>query len=445
MGSFQARKKTQSGVALFIVLAAMSILSIMVTEFVYVGAVNKRIAYEGLDQLKAYYLAKSGLKLSLLRLKAYQIIKDFMKSNGVGDAVPTSVIEKVWSFPLVYPIPSDLPGLTSTQKDAINKFTKDSNLEGSYSAIIESESGKYNLNSILQSYAYAMPSPSPTAPNPNGNSNSNDNDSEIAKNNTPNPNPSPTPTFNVDVARQSLQDYLTQLLYTKFRDDRDFADLYRDLRVEDLMDSIVSWSDNTYDARRPRRDEIVIKRAPFYSLSELRMLPEVDDTLYDLLSGALTCSITPGIHINSMKPETLSALVPQLTKEENAAFFKFRDAPDKNNAFAKVDDFYSWLTDNASAFRNNPNAIADLKKSIEQRSIQLLIEEKTFRITVTARVGGSSKVLQVWAQFEDAESKDGTVATPAPPVSASGTLPVGPDGIVIRGQTGLKITFMRIF
>lgn len=430
-----SNRKNQSGVALFIVLAAMSILSILVTEFVYVGQVNKRIAYEGLDQLKAYYLGKSAVKISLLRLKAYQIIKDFMKSNGV-DSVPATIIDKVWSFPLIYPIPSDIPGLGISQKESIEKFTKESNLEGSFSAIIESESSKYNLNSILQSYAYAIPSPSPSPTAGGGGGGGGDTN----PNEPPPPTPSPTPTFNVDVARQSLQDYLAQLIYTKFRDDRDFADLYRDLRVEDLMDSIINWADNSYDSRKPRRDDIEPKKAPFFSLSELRMLPEVDDALYDLLSGALTTSLTPGIHINSMRAETLSAIVPQLTKEEVAEFFKFRDSTERDNTFKKVDDFYAWLQDNSGAFRGNESAINDLKKSLEKRNIQLVTEEKTFRITVTARVGGSSRIIQLWVEFQDNDPK-----APQSTPSSSGTLPIGPDGIVMRGQTGLKVTFMRVF
>ncbi|MCM0605378.1 MAG: general secretion pathway protein GspK [Xanthomonadaceae bacterium] len=436
MASFQARKK-QSGVALFIVLAAMSILSVLVTEFVYVGQVNKRIAYEGLDQLKAYYLAKSGFKISLLRLKAYQIIKAYLKGNGV-DSVPTSVTDKVWSFPLFYPIPSDIPGITATQKDSIEKFTKESNLEGTFSALVEGESSKYNLNSILKSYAYALPTPSPSPPNNSGGgSANNENDTQ-----DPNvkPTPSPTPTFNVETARQSLQDYLAQLLYAKFRDDRDFADLYRELKVEDLMDSIVNWADTTYESRRPKRDDITPKKAPFYSLSELRLLPEVDDALYDLLSGALTTSLTPGVHINTMRSETLSSLVPQLTKEEVAEFFKFRDATDKDNKFRNTDDFYLWLQDNTGTFRGNESAVTELKKSFEKRNIQLLIEEKTFRITVTAKIGGTSRIIQAWVELSENDTKAPT-STP----SASGTLPVGTDGIVIRGQSGLKITFMRVF
>ena len=141
----------QSGVALFMVIAAISVLSIVVTEFAYIAQVNKKVAYDGLDQLKAHYLAKSGLKLSLLRLKAYQTIKGIAggKAAAAIPGIPKQVLEKVWSFPFFYPIPTNIPGLSQMDKDRIDKFQKTSSLDGKFSSIIESESSKYNLNLIL--------------------------------------------------------------------------------------------------------------------------------------------------------------------------------------------------------------------------------------------------------------------------------------------------------
>jgi len=423
---FSRAHRNKKGVALFMVLSAISILAVLVTEFVYIGQVNKRIAYEGLDQIRAYYLAKSALKVSLLRIKAYTIVKDFVNANGAAGAVPASAFDQIWSFPLVYPIPSNVPGLSITQRDSIDKFTKSSSIEGTFSAIIEAESSKYNVNSILPAFAYVTPAPSPSPSV------------------SPSPSPSPSPSFNPETARQSLQDYLTQLFFTKFRDDRDFADLYRDFRVEDLTDSIVSWADPTYESKRPKRNDINSKRAPFYSITELRMLPEVDDTIYGILSQALTTSLTPGIHINTMKQETLSALVPQMTKDETTAFFKFRDSVEKDNHFKSVDDFYTYLTQNVGAFRN-ASAIDDLKKSIAQKNIVLLIDEKEFRVTVTANINGTTRVIQALVSLTPTK-KGGQQLPAAPPApSTTGSLPVGPDGKVIRGDPGFRITFMRIW
>ncbi|MBI3535392.1 MAG: hypothetical protein HY072_07930, partial [Deltaproteobacteria bacterium] len=157
-------RKHQTGIALFMVLAAMSVLSVLVTEFSYVSQVNQRIAYDSLDQLKAHYLAKSALKLSLLRLKAYQNVNGLFNpsggSAGAIPAVPKQLLDQIWSMPLIFPIPTMIPGLTMTQKDAIEKFQKDSGLEGSFSAVIESDSARYNLNLLLPPLVKSSPQPS---------------------------------------------------------------------------------------------------------------------------------------------------------------------------------------------------------------------------------------------------------------------------------------------
>ena len=50
----------------------------------YIAQVNETLAFDGRDQLKAHYLAKSGFKLSLLRLKAYQQVKAYAETMAGG-------------------------------------------------------------------------------------------------------------------------------------------------------------------------------------------------------------------------------------------------------------------------------------------------------------------------------------------------------------------------
>src|SRR5690349_12617867 len=107
--------RSESGIALFMVMAAISVLAILVTEFAYIAQISQSIAYGGLDQLKAHYLAKSGFKISLLRLKAYSQVKGLIKNTtgGAGGVpgVPKSLLEKIWNFPFTYPFPTNIPGM----------------------------------------------------------------------------------------------------------------------------------------------------------------------------------------------------------------------------------------------------------------------------------------------------------------------------------------------
>jgi type II secretory pathway component PulK len=443
------RHLDQSGIALFIVLSSVSVLSILVTEFVYIANISQQIAYGGLDQTKAHYLAKSGLKLSLLRLKAYQQVKTYVKTMtqsagpGAEAMVPHGLLDRIWSFPFFYPIPTNIPGIGGTEKDAIEKFQKESSMDGSFSAIIESESSKYNLNLLLPHFA---PSPIPT--------------------NTAVPPPQPTPgatpgAFNAEQAQQSLQEYLGTLMAQKMETDQDFAAIYRDLRLDDLVLNIRAWVDRAINRQATARDKIPMKRAPFYNLSELHMVPLMDDELYELFSPNLTASTTDGININTINNDTLRALLPQMTKIEAQEFFKFRDSQETDNRFRNPDTFYKYISKNVAALGGGEQVIADLKAAFAKRNIRIVTEETQFKITVKANVNSATRTIIAWVTLgAPAGGTNNPPGGPSTPPGGANNPPGGtlnppggpnnpPGGTLNPNQnqnlTGLKITYMKVF
>ncbi len=418
--------RDSSGIALFMVLSAISVLAIVVTEFTYISQVGQMIAYGGLDQTKAHYIAKSGLKLSLLRLKAFQQVKDLVKNMGGGNGVvPKSLINKIWSFPFFYPIPTNLPGMSATDKGMIEKFQKESNLDGSFTAVIESESSKYNLNLLLLGFGT---SPSPIA---SGGPSGGPNDSSLTN---------PSASFDPAAARENLRAFLQNLLDQKSQAEPDFGSLYRDFRLEDFMDSIASWADRTYTRRlSPSLDKVMMKRAPFYSVSELHMIPSMDDDLFALFAPNLTANAAGGININTMKTETLHALVPEMTPEEVKEFFKFRDSEAEDHSFAEAKDFFDYLGKSVAALKTT-QAMQKLQKDLSDRKIVLVTDETQFKITVQAKVNTSTRTLEAWVTLGPP-----TVAT----IGGSG-IPLTPSSPGAGGVTspppdsGLKITFMKI-
>jgi type II secretory pathway component PulK len=447
------RGSDESGIALFMVIAAMTILSILVTEFTYVTQVNQRMAYDALDQVKAQYLAKAGFKFSLLRLKAYQQVSA-LAGGGTGGAggaagggagmVPKGLLEKIWSFPFFYPLPTDLPGMSINDKDMIQKFQKNSSLEGKFSAIIESESSRFNINQILSGFVApapsASPSPSPsTSPSP-----------------SPTTSPSASPTFNPEAARESLGQYLTNILEAKFLSDEDFAANHRDLRVEELVDSIAAYADPTYQKKfNIGREKVPFKKAPFYTLSELRNILEIDDELYELFSPGLTVSVTPGININQMKETTLKALVPGINDEEVADFFKFRDSETEDNAFKTPEDFFTYLQRNIAIFRNDEAEVRRYREGLERRGMRIVTNETNFRIVVRAQVGQATRVLEAQVTLLDPRQNPNAPGAPAttpnpqpnlPPGAAPPISGPGPtDSSLARPSSGFRVTFMRIY
>lgn len=426
----------QSGIALFMVIGAISVLSILGIELAYVAQVNQKLAYDGMDQLKAHYLAKTGLKLSLLRLKAYLNVKKFvdatLKASGGGAAaksmVPQGLLDKVWDVPFIYPLPGGLPGMTPADKERIDAFTKASALEGKFSATITSESSRFNLNSILRGYAAPEPSPSASAsPNPD-----------------PSASPSATPTFNPDVARNTLKAFLGQLLAARMEEDQNFADSYRDPHMlDDLMDKIVAWADPSYESKTQTR-EINFKKGPFYSVSELHMIPGMDDDLYDLFAPHLTVARTPGINVNSITESMLKGLFPLGTKEEIEQFFKDRDSEETDGKFKSEDDFYKYIQGKFQAYSQG-NAFEMLKKQFTDGKVRFITEEDEFKITVRAQMNQSSRTIEAWVTLGAKSPKTGPNAGPSGVPGPAAVVNLSGDGAAPPPpDPGVKIHFMRV-
>ena len=441
MASNQAFKnaglKKESGVALFMVIAAMAVLSLLVSEFTYVAQVNHKVAVEGLDQLKAHYLAKSGFKLSLLRLKAYKNVKGFLgdsKNNpgisAIASAIPKQLIDQIWSFPIVYPFPTNLPGLSPGDRDRIQKFLDESGLDGQFSALIQSESYRFNLNGLLAAYSVKKPDPQPTqTPSP-------------APTATPSPAATTTP-FSPEEARKSLSEFLAGLFNKKLESDESFAYEYRDFNFEDLVDQMIAWVDGSYEQRYPVSDHpIKMKKGPLYSLSELHMLPLMDDRLFNLFTPSLTASPTPGINVNTIDQATLRAIFPNLTDEEVNEFFKYRDDPEKDNHFKKPDDFYSYILKNMSTLRGDEKELDRLKQDLEKRGIRFITDESEFKITITAQANKARKVLEAWVRLEDKVTTGGnTQPSSSGQPSPSGV--IGPGRADVEADSGIKVHFLR--
>jgi type II secretory pathway component PulK len=450
-----------SGIALFMVIAAISILSIMVTEFTYISQINQKIAFDALDQVKAHYLAKSGLKLSLLRLKAFAKVKDTLAATtgGAGaPGIPRQILDKIWSFPFMYPIPTAIPGLSQTDKDAISKFQTESSLEGSFTAVIESESARYNLNSLLAGYVGSTTVTSTTGGR-GGGATTSSTTTTVPANGPLGPNANNAQQFDPEQGRQALQDYLFNTFQRKSETDPDFSDFYRGFQLQDLVESIAAWSDRYFERRnRGFEEKVPYKRAPFYSITELHMVPGMDDTLYDLFAPTLTVTTTPGININTMQEPILRALIPGLTDEEVKDFFKFRDDEQADNQFKTAADFWKYAQQAFSRFRNDPAEVRRYEEELTKRNIRLVTEETQFRIVVQATVNQSTRLIEA----QVAVTPPPTNPTGAPNVpNLPGMPPIAqPPGVgnpnnpmapAIPGQVGpprvdpgLRITFMRV-
>lgn len=422
--------KNKRGIALFIVLSSLATLMIFVGEITYTSQVNQKLAYDRLDQIKAHALAKSGLRIALLRIRAYlelkKTVKNLAGSNAAAAAaannmVPKSIMEKIWAEPITIPFSGDVSSLPIGVRDALLKFRKDSGMEGKLYIKIDSQSSKFNLNTLLPSVAYTgTPTPTP------------------GRGATPTPTPSGTPVeYSAQSSKEKLLEQIKLTLQRKFDQDEDFRDRYRNLIPEDLVEEILGWANIKFQTLRAERSEVPFKLAPYYDISELHFLPSMDDDLYNLLEPQFTASQSSGINVNTIQQGALSAIVPEMTEEELKAFFEFRDAPPPlDNSFKAPADFFKYLEDKVQAFRGNASKVKDLQDNLIQRGIQIMVDEEHFKVRIEATVQQTRRTLEAWVSVVP-EPKKPNPTTPNPNFQPNNTTN---NGIP---RSNLKITQMR--
>ena len=452
---------SNQGVALFIVLAAMATLAIFVSEITYTAQINQKLAYDRLDQVKAQSLAKSGLRIALLRIRAYSELKKQVSkmasaagasASAVNSVVPKAVMEKIWAEPITIPFTGDISSLPGNVKDALTKFRKDSGMEGKLYISIQAQSNKFNLNSTLPTFA-ALAAPSPAAgssasPSPSASAS---------------PSGSATPiSYNPDQARQLLSEQIKQTFQNKFDDDEKFRDQYRSFRIDDLVQEILGWSDLSYDSPREQVATVPFKKAPFYNLSELHYLDTMDDQIYDLLADQFSAGVASYINVNAMQEPVLRGLVPLMTNDEVTKFFKYRDSTGQDavdaggkaqnagsgddNSFKDPSEFFKYLGDKVQFFMGSSSRVTDFQNSLTQRGIQLTTDESNFLIHIEATVQQTKKVLEAMVSIvPDSAGTTPATTTGSPAPSATPvhtpTNPNDPNSGVEKSN--LKITQLR--
>ncbi|HUP57291.1 MAG TPA: hypothetical protein VM598_07565, partial [Bdellovibrionota bacterium] len=184
------------------------------------------------------------------------------------------------------------------------------------------------------------------------------------------------------------------------------------------------------------------------SVSELHMLPILNDELYEVFSPTLTIASTPGINVNTMDEQTLKVLVPGITKEEVADFFKFRDSEEEDNFFKSEDDFFKYLLNNVAIFRRTQSEVDRFKEQLKKKT-RIVVDETQFKITVTAQVNQSSELIEAWITSSPTGGGTGSKppqnpATPGAQPSPQPNQNQDPNQPAPKADAGLKITFMRI-
>ncbi len=292
------QRPKEKGAALLTVLVAMMILTIMLFEFQYSAMVERKLAYNDLNQTQAYYLAKAGARIGLLRVALYARVKNDKRLAGMlNNPQMGPIVEQIWQlpFPPFPPSQEAIQEMANADQGAAKTVLEQTKItEGQYSATILGESSKINLNSLI------LP------------------DSQLNQR----PNFSVPPT---SIAMHTAT-MLLNLLNSFMRESDNPYEEFPDLRPEELVLDIMDWV-NKGDARfqggpkdlfyEQQNPPYKAKRNRFFSIEELRLVKGIDEHLFQKLRPHITVYSYDGkLNINNASDQLHKALYADFTDDD---------------------------------------------------------------------------------------------------------------------------------
>lgn len=421
----RGEKGKEAGIALFMVISAVAVLSVLVTELTYSTQVSSRLAYNALDNLRAYYLAKAAYRFSLVRLNAYSAVKNFVDDpkNKNIKAVVGSYVDRIWDMPVIFPPPlaKDAPASVA---DPIKEFVKESALSGTYLSAIFGESSKINLNNLFIKEIEAPTGSTGVSAGGTGASGPTGATTAAAKKEA------------VD-CRPMIENTIFGLLRQRMETDEEFADVYRSVTARDIVDAMDAYLKR--DARGsslPGFSQVTAKEAPFYSISELHLIPGIDDELYDMLAGSFTTYSTPGINVNTATRATLWGLLPELTEQEMDDVMRKRDDPDVGQPWTDEKDFWAAVSSTGSG----ASALNSIQDRFKKAGLNVITTEGSFRVGVEATVGQATRRIEAYVVTTKKEGASKSPPTPPAP----GVAPSAPNDSSSKRDTGnLQLVYWR--
>ena len=383
--------RNQAGVAMLMALITMLILSILAGELVYQSGVYSSVVFRERDQLRATLLAKSGIRLAMLQLKAAKKAKAQAKNMGLGDNV--DIVDRIWQTPLMLPPPS-LPGLSGIDQATLDEFKKSLGLDGTISINIAGSNDKMSINQLVWMEAGGkVEGAAGTAA-----AGAAQGGVVIGQASTPGATGTGAMTDEqkaerMKKIRDSFAEVLDELFAKKRQDDDKFREKYANLSGRAVMGDILAWMDpdtkedgegrtkEDYYATRP--EPYSLKNAPIATENEYPMIKGLDDTIAKIIAENFTVQATSSLNVNKASIQLIGSMIPELTPDALERIEKRRNDPSLGGQFKNGEDFWSYV--------NQLGNYEDAKKKFEEKGIKILDGETSYRAVVVAESGLSVK------------------------------------------------------
>ncbi len=376
----------QRGIALMMIMTSIIILMAIYGDFTFDSKISRLKATNILDRSQAKLLAESGLQMAVTRLRLYKEAYNTVQSKNLSQTVPAQLLNQLWEVPYIYPIPV-MEGSGRAFKDTVDKFTKESIIDGEMRVTVQNISNRLNLNMLrIDMQKIALQAATETT----------DDDEYEA---TATRDLTTQTDFSVD---QALFVTMKKLVDEKKEKDDAFNDRYGTINYQDLFTNLKFYmSDFGTSNRDPNFGEaestfqktpMTPKFGPMTSTSEIYAVPGWDDQLIELIQNEFSVYPTTQIDLNKITANFLRILIPNLTDDDLKEFFIYRDNPTDPKFFNSVGDLKKYFVDTERrisdtdfdariemfqkkgiTFGSNPNLFKVIAEGIYNRSTYTLV------------------------------------------------------------------------
>ncbi|WP_413561108.1 general secretion pathway protein GspK [Bdellovibrio sp. HCB209] len=363
--------RNNRGMALMIVTACIMFIMYFATELVADTRIEYEINSSGLNRVKAYYAAKSGLQLALLRVKIYQQAQSKFGAQ-LGNSSP--MLNQIWQFPFAWPLP--IPDeLSAVDKDSFKKLVKDSTMDASYITTIEDEGSKIDINDLI--------SPS-------------------------------------ESLQKITRTQILNIFAQKMKEDEEWARAHSNTNFEQIVNNIADFmssknvSLNGGDKRaryaEANRESSTGDYWPpnrgFRTLQEMRFVPDLTDELFTLLESRVTIYGMKGINPNLATKDVLKSLDPGMTEEAVSEIMKRRNDQNEGGPFKDAADFWNFVSTKNVRLEGDTQAIPLVFDSVFNFKIRSTGEFAGSTREITAIVMDLNKVATKIKDYVDKDKKD---------------------------------------
>jgi general secretion pathway protein K len=298
--------KNERGVALLVAIFALMLMIFIATEVSYDTSVEYIVARQQVNRLKAYYSARSGVEMSLLRILVYKkAIAGINQALGAGAAqTQQALLDQIWRMPFAWP-PSLPDSITGTDRDTINQAVKESPMDGQYVATIDAEGGRIDINDLWSTSKQL---------------------------------------------RESTRKQLLRIFTTEVENNEAFSKKNRDARFEELVNNMVDWVDEDTESlnggdeksKYEISSDFIPPNAPFKTTKEINRVAGMTEEFYQMLINRVTLFGTKGINVNYAPREVIASLDPSINERALEAILKRRSDPKEGGPFQNEDDFFKF-------------------------------------------------------------------------------------------------------